>query len=160
MKLKINRVIKNWKHSDKIIFDLNKDFEDNGHGRRFQIQEKNNPFWKKAFREFGLTPKELEPIYKNMVGNHYLDGAAVQEHTDTAPEGFVHTRCNLMIKKPKTGGNPVLDGEELKIEEKDLWLCLASLEKHYSTPIKGGERLIFSFGGLVPIKQIEKIILK
>ena len=34
---------------------------------------------------------------------------------------------------------------EIQIDENDLWLCLASLEKHSSTPVEGGERLIFSF---------------
>lgn len=63
-----------------------------------------------------------------------------------------------MMRKPKNGGNPVIDGEELNIEEGDLWLCLASMELHSSTPITGGERMIFSFGGLVPIKQIENIL--
>jgi hypothetical protein len=32
------------------------------------------------------------------------------------------------------------------------------MEFHTSTPIKGGERLIFSFGGLVPVEQIKNII--
>ena len=63
-----------------------------------------------------------------------------------------------MIKKPNKGGNPILDGEEKNVEVNDLWLCLASLEKHASTPIFGGERLIYSFGALVDIDQIRKII--
>jgi hypothetical protein len=54
-----------------------------------------------------------------------------------------------MIKKPNIGGNPVIDGEEFNIEVNDLWLCLASLETHSSTPIYGGERLIFSYGALI-----------
>jgi hypothetical protein len=64
-----------------------------------------------------------------------------------------------MLKKPLKGGNPVLDGEEIQVDQNDLWLCLASLEKHRTTPIEGGERLIFSFGALVSIDQIKKIIL-
>jgi hypothetical protein len=64
-----------------------------------------------------------------------------------------------MLKKPSKGGNPIIDGEEIEVNENDLWLCLASLEKHYTTPIEGGERLVFSFGALVPIDQIKRIIL-
>jgi hypothetical protein len=157
MKLKINRVIKNWKYANNIIIENNQ-FIENGHGRKFKIQDSAN-HWKDAFNEFGLKPDKIEPIFKNFIGNHFKDGAAVHEHTDFAPDGYVHTRCNLMLKKPLKGGNPILDGEEIEIDKNDLWLCLASLEKHYTTPIEGGERLIFSFGGLVPIEQIKQIII-
>jgi hypothetical protein len=156
MKLKINRVVKNWKLANNVVIESNA-FKDNGFGRKFKSQDFAN-HWEEAFAEFGLKPHCLEPIFKNFIGNHFKDGAAVHEHTDEAPEGFVHTRCNLMLKKPIKGGNPVLDGEEIQIDKNDLWLCLASLEKHYTTPVEGGERLIFSFGGLVPVEQIKKII--
>jgi hypothetical protein len=156
MKLKINRVIKNWKFANNIVIE-NNTFNENGFGRRFKSQDSANHY-EDAFKEFNLKPDRLEPIFKNFIGNHFEDGAAVHEHTDFAPEGFVHTRCNLMLKKPLEGGNPILDGEEIKVDQNDLWLCLASLEKHYTTPIKGGERLIFSFGGLVSIDQINKIL--
>lgn len=157
MKLNISRIVKNWKYAPMVKPSFNFQTNSAGDGRRFSTQD-NAPYWEEAFKEFGLKPVEVEPIFKNLTGNHYQDGAFVHPHTDPAPDGFVHTRCNLMLKKPKEGGNPVLDGEELDIEERDLWLCLASMELHSSTPIKGGERLIFSFGGLVPIKQIEVIV--
>jgi hypothetical protein len=63
-----------------------------------------------------------------------------------------------MIKKPLSGGMPVIDGQELNIEKGDLWLCLASLEEHSSTPINGGERIIFSFGALINKNSVEKIL--
>ena len=158
MKLKINRVIKNWKYANDIVIENNPFITNNeSSGRRFKMQDTANHY-EDAFKEFNLKPDRLEPIFKNFIGNHFADGAAVQGHTDPSPEGLVHTRCNLMLKKPLKGGNPVIDEEELEINKNDLWLCLASLEKHYTTPIEGGERLIFSFGGLVPIEQIKKII--
>jgi len=159
MKLKISRVINKWKYVSNIKPSF--DFRANviGNGRRFATQDVA-PYWEEAFAEFGLKPSEVEPLFKNLTGNHFQDGAFVHPHTDPSPDGFVHTRCNVMLKKPKEGGNPVIDGEEIYIEEGDLWLCLASLELHSSTPIKGGERLIFSFGGLVPSNQIEAIIEK
>lgn len=157
MRLSISRVVKNWKYASMVDPSFNFNLNPLGDGRRFAVQN-TAPYWKEAFAEFGLKPTEVEPLFKNLTGNHFQDGAFVHPHTDPAPEGMVHTRCNLMLKKPKEGGNPVLDGEELDIEEGDLWLCLASMELHSSTPIKGGERLIFSFGGLVPIEQIEAIV--
>ena len=156
MKLNIRRVVKNWKFANDVIIENNL-FKENGFGRRFKMQDFAN-HWEDAFGEFNLKPDRIEPIFKNFIGNHFANGASVHEHTDEAPEGFVHTRCNLMLKKPLKEGNPVLDGEEIKVDKNDLWLCLASLEKHYTTPIEGGERLIFSFGGLVPVEQIKKII--
>lgn len=157
MRLSIPRIIKQWKYASRVKPSL--DFRANsfGNGRRFATQD-IAPYWEEAFFEFGLYPIGVEPIFKNLTGNHFQDGAFVHPHTDPSPERMVHTRCNLMLKKPKEGGNPVLDGEELDIEEGDLWLCLASIELHSSTPIKGGERLIFSFGGLVPVEQIEAIV--
>jgi hypothetical protein len=156
MKLKINRVVRNWKFANEIFIE-NSDFHDNGFGRRFKMQDSAN-HWEDAFAEFGLKPTSVEPMFKNFIGNHFKDEAFVHPHTDPAPNEFVHARCNLMLKKPLKGGNPILDGEEIDIEQNDLWLCLASLEEHSSTPIKEGERLVFSFGGLVPIEQINKII--
>jgi hypothetical protein len=159
MKLKINRVIKNWQYANEIKIN-NKNFIENpvSFGRRFSKQEVEPKLWKKAFNEFNLIPSHIEPMYENFLGNHFIEGASVQIHKDDAPNGFVHTRCNLLLKKPLKGGNPIIDGEEINLEENDLWLVLASLETHGSTPIQGGERFIFSFGGLVPIKQIERIV--
>lgn len=157
MKLNIPRVIKNWEYRSFVTPNTNFQFNTAGNGRRFAMQDVA-PYWKESFAAFGLEPDCVEPIFKNLTGNHFQDGAFVHPHTDPAPDGFVHTRCNLMLKKPKQGGNPILDEEEVNVEEGDLWLCLASMELHSSTPIKGGERLIFSFGGLVPINQIQNII--
>ena len=159
MKLKINRVVKNWVHANKIKIN-NKNFIENkvSFGRRFAKQQVEPKLWKKAFNEFNLIPSCIEPTYENFLGNHFADGASVHMHKDDAPINFVHTRCNLLLKKPTVGGNPIIEGEEIDLEENDLWLVLASLEQHGSTPIQGGERFMFSFGGLVPIKQIERII--
>jgi hypothetical protein len=157
MKLNIPRVIKKWKYAPMVSPSFDFGLNTFGDGRRFSTQD-TAPYWNEAFSEFGLKPTKVEPIYKNLTGNHFKDGAFVHPHVDPAPSGFVHTRCNLMLSKPRKGGNPVLDGEEFEVEEGDLWLCIASMELHSSTPIEGGERLIFSFGGLVPAEQINTII--
>lgn len=158
MKLLITRVVKNWKYANQISLD-NISYQENsvGFGRRFFIQNEML-FWNEAFQEFNLVPDEIEPMFKNLIGNHYLDGAHTHKHTDSSPSGYVHTRCNLMIKKPNIGGNPIIDGEEFNVEVNDLWLCLASLEEHSSTPIYGGERLIFSFGALIKLDKIKNIL--
>jgi hypothetical protein len=157
MKLSIPRVVKSWRYGKLVSPSADFILNNFGQGRRCAIQDEA-PYWREAFAEFGLVPSCVEPIFKNLTGNHFQDGAFSQPHTDPAPDGMVHTRCNLMIRKPIKGGNPVLDGEEIEVEEGDLWLCIASMELHSSTPIMGGERLIFSFGGLVPMEQIMKVV--
>jgi hypothetical protein len=157
VKLYIPRVIKSWEYR-KHVSPFTNFIENNaGSGRRYAV-ENEAPYWYEAFSEFGLIPVCVEPVFKNFTGNHYQDGAFVHPHIDTSPSGLVHTRCNLMLQKPPLGGNPVIDGEEFAVEEGDLWLCIASMELHSSTPIRGGERLVFSFGGLVPIDQIIKVM--
>jgi len=158
VKIKVPRVIKNWRYAEFVIPAIEGFVINNaGSGRKFAIC--SNPLYREeAFKEFNLLPDLEEPIFKNFTGNHYLEGAYVHEHSDSAPDGYVHVRCNLMIKKPKCGGAPIIDGQELVVDEGDLWLCLASLEKHSSTPINGGERVTFSFGALINKQSVEKIL--
>jgi hypothetical protein len=158
MRLLIPRVVCNWEYATHVKPNFsNMKANNSGPGRQFSCQE-SAPYWAEAFSAFGLVPFAVEPMFLNLTGHHYVDGAFVQEHMDPAPPGFVHTRCNLMIKKPLYGGDPILDGEVVPVAAGDLWLCLASLEKHASTPTSGGDRVIFSFGGLVPVAQILKIV--
>lgn len=154
MQISKSRVIKNWSQSKKIV-PFSSGFKSNGYGRRYAMQDQH-PLLLKAFQEFDLTPQYVEPVFKVFTGNHYLDGAHTHKHTDSTLSGFVHVRCNLMIKKSPKGGNPVIDDVEIDVQEGDLWLCAASEEEHSSTPIQGGERIIMSFGGLVPRKQFEE----
>lgn len=156
MKLKIPRVVKNWQYAN-FVTPASSNFISNRYGRKYAKQS-SVEFWEKAFECFGLKPTKVEPMFENFTGIHYLDGAFTHEHNDPAPKGFDHVRCNLMIKKPMAGGNPVIDGKEFEIDVNDLWLCIASKELHKSTPISGGERIIFSFGGLVESSQVEQII--
>lgn len=158
MNITVPRIIKNWRYASAII-PASQGFVTNSvsSGRRFAVC--SNPLYRfEAFQEFNLIPDLEEPMYKNFTGNHYLEGAFVHEHIDPAPNGYEHVRCNLMIRKPSFGGMPVIDGEELTLKEGDLWLCLASLEKHSSTPISNGERIIFSFGALINKHSVEKIL--
>lgn len=116
------------------------------------------PFLAEAFAVFGFNDLASEPQYGTFIGNHYKDGAAVHAHTDTAPDGFAQVRCNWMLKKPPVGGDPILDGEVVPVQEGDLWLCLASLERHSTTAIYGGERWVCSFGALVKNGDLQHLL--
>lgn len=156
MLLKVPRVIKGWKSPDFYEQPTGK-YSNHNFGRRVLICE-SAPFKMEAFAAFGLDGSIPEPVNKNFIGNHYLDGAGVQLHRDSAPEGYVHTRCNWMLKKPEAGGDPVFDGEVVRVDAGDLWICFANLEMHGSTRIQGGERLIYSFGALIPLSQLEHVL--
>jgi hypothetical protein len=157
IQVKCGRVVKNWEFA-RLVEPFTTNFKDNGFGRKYSRQYSHDKFHA-AFEAFGLEPDSVEPDYGIFCGYNYLDGAAVQPHIDYAPKGYVHVRSNLMLKKPESGGNPVIDGYELCVEEGDLWLCFASLERHCSTPVKGGERIIMSFGALINENKVHSIFI-
>jgi len=156
IELKIPRVIKSWGLGKKIS-PAKSGFIDNGYGRKY-AKEQNDPFMLEAFETFNLRPKYLEPTFKVFTGIHYLTGAHTHMHKDTALDGYVHVRCNVMLEKHGVGGLPLIENETLDVEVGDLWIVLASLENHGSTPIRIPKRIIKSFGGLVPIEQVNNII--
>lgn len=158
MRLAVSRVIKNWKVSSDFV-PSEKFFKLNGvsPGRRY-ISHTETPFAEVAFKSYNICMDAPEPLYGHMICNNFNDGAFVHQHIDTAPLGFAHVRCNWMIKKPPIGGDAILDDEIVLLEEGDLWLCIASIERHGTTPISGGERLIYSFGALVGLEQIRPLI--
>jgi hypothetical protein len=159
MKLKVQRIVRGWANGRDVLpassgFALNL----NGAGRKYAVEPMDSN-WSAAFAAFGLTPQEVEPVYQIFTGVHFLDGAHTHMHKDPAPDGFDHVRCNVLIKKPIEGGMPVIDREVLDVDVGDLWLVIATREMHGSTPIKGPERVIKSFGGLVAKSQIDQIVI-
>lgn len=159
MKLAINRVVKHWR-SPQDFLAPSQPFVHNGAGpgRRY-IAHTKTELAESAFQAFGLRMDAPEPLLGHLIGNNFADGAFVQEHRDPAPAGFAHVRCNWMIQKPPVGGDPILDGDVVAVDEGDLWLCIASHERHATTPISGGERLIYSFGALIGLQQMGKVIV-
>jgi hypothetical protein len=158
MQLNVPRIIKGWS-IDRPIKAATAGFTPNsaGPGRKYAI-ENEAPCWLEAFLAFGLTPVRVEPDFKTFTGVHSLPGSFTHTHIDTAPDGLVHVRCNVLLEKPAEGGMPVIDGEVLDVDVGDLWIVLASMEEHGSTPISSPKRVIKSFGGLVPINQVQKIL--
>ena len=133
-------------------------FEPNGYGRKFlKHYAVDAGFAQEVFASFNINTFFDEPRFGNFIGNHCLDGAFVHKHKDFAPDGYHHVRCNFALQMPPYGGNPILDGKELKIKQGDMWICFASLEYHSTTPIKGGQRLVFSCGGIVKSEQAEVV---
>jgi len=158
MNLKIPRIINNWPYVKKLSYSKNFKINPVSPGRRFARQETNLDLWKKSFEPFNIIPEKEEPLLGNLIMNHFEEKAYTHLHKDPAPEGYVHVRANVMLKKPKTGGDIIIDNQQLPVKENDLWLILASLEDHGSTPISKGERLLYSFGCLVKEEKLINII--
>lgn len=159
----MKRIVK-WEHSKEAMSEVlsivnsNTTWKDNGFGRRFVSHLTNfDKYRDSVFALFGLTDVLPEPLFGNFIGNHYSDNAFIHEHTDFPNNEYVHARCNLLITKPLEGGMPIINGKEYNLEEADVWLCIAGRELHSSTPIKGGQRLTLSIGGLVSKKQIDDL---
>lgn len=118
-----------------------------GPGRRMAFFNKA-PLYNELFDVFSLKSLALEPKFKIFIGNNFQDGAFVHEHQDDNLNSLIHARINVMVKKPPKGGNPTLGGQEIQVNEGDIWLCISGKEMHGSKPISGGERYIVSYGGL------------
>ena len=157
MIISIPRIIKNWGNNLNINF--NKNFINNtgSFGRRYAKQKSNEELWKKSFSEFNLFPTLKEPVLGDLVMNHYENEACTHIHKDSAPEGYVHIRANLMLEKPSVGGDVIVDDEIIEVNKNDLWLILASLENHGSTPIENGQRLVYSFGAIIEKDKIKHL---
>jgi hypothetical protein len=155
MKIRQVRVIKNWQYS-KMLEITNEDFIYNTSGikGRSYAKQDTTKYFKEAFKEFNLYPDMVEDRLGVMLLKHDQDGAYTQLHKDPAPIGYIHVRANVMLKKPPKGGDAVIDGQVFELEENDLWLIFPNIEEHGSTPIEGGERLIYSFGALINIQKI------
>ena len=90
-----------------------------------------------------------EPTYKCFLGCN-LSGGEVHPHRDSAPMGKWHVRCNLMLSKPIQGGQPIIKGQPLELQEGDLWAFIPSQVVHWSSRVEGErKRFICSYGFLV-----------
>ena len=70
----------------------------------------------------------------------------------------IHCRFNIQIQKPKGGGNTVIEGKEVYVEENEPMLVLAGLYEHWVSKVEGDrDRLVCTFGHYLPVElAIEK----
>ena len=88
----------------------------------------------------------LDPQFGDFISFNETSGA-IHEHKDNNERGFIHTRYNLLLSVPESGGNPIYDGEVINVEERMLWRCEAGLYNHASLPVIGSKpRINISFG--------------
>jgi hypothetical protein len=88
----------------------------------------------------------FDPQFGDFISFNEMSGA-IHEHKDNNENGFIHTRYNLLLSVPDSGGNPIYDGEVINVEERMLWRCEAGLYNHASLPVIGSKpRINISFG--------------
>lgn len=99
--------------------------------------------------KFKLHKVAQEPMFKDFCG-FITEGGYVHKHKDPNQGSLVHTRFNLLVSKPLAGGIAVINGEEVNVEEGEVWRCDAGLYEHWTTPVVGYKpRIILSFGFLL-----------
>jgi hypothetical protein len=88
----------------------------------------------------------LDPQFGDFISFNETAGS-IHEHKDYNVDSFIHTRYNLLLSVPDSGGNPIYDGKVIDFEERMLWRCEAGLYNHASLPVIGNKpRINISFG--------------
>lgn len=139
----------NWAIANKRLF------KPNGFGRQYgDLALLNAPaiVWdikNKIINHYNLQGCQQEPIFKDYCG-FITEGGAIHKHRDPNKGDKIHTRFNVMVSKPISGGIPLISGQEIHVEEGDVWRCDAGLYEHWCTPVIGDRpRIVLSFGFLV-----------
>lgn len=77
-------------------------------------------------------------------------GKEVKPHRDANKKGKINVRFNMLLKKPKKGGLPIISDKVLRVKENEVWVCLAGLNKHGTTLIESKDgRVLLSIGHYV-----------
>lgn len=123
-----------------------------GPGRFFMTHIKDGVIEQEMIKlahKFGIYEWKPEPLYGNFIGYNF-EGSFIHPHRDKSPTGYTHIRFNIMISKPEKGGEPIIDGNIVDIEENDSWMCIASKQLHQTNPVIGNKRrIVLSLGILV-----------
>jgi len=110
-------------------------------------------FWdirRQAVNLFSVEDYEDEPFYKCFLGCNTESGY-VHRHVDPSPPDKHHVRINIMLSKPFGGGDPIINGRKIHVDERDLWCFFPSFMPHESAPVRGSrKRFVISIGILVP----------
>lgn len=91
-----------------------------------------------------------DPIESKSIGHaimYHRAGAFVETHTDVERSKFPAYRCNILISKPESGGNPTFEDKTIEVNEGDMWTFYAYTERHGAGITKGNvDRILLSFG--------------
>lgn len=126
----------------------------NGAGRYYKAHIDKSlsitPLYKKIRQKIidieSLHNFKYEPTFGDFLSFNE-SGGSIHKHIDPNLDGHIHTRYNLIISMPESGGQPIYNDEIINIKERMLWRCEAGLYNHSSTPVEGNKpRINISFG--------------
>ena len=123
-------------------------------GARF-VNKKTFPIYKELkeinqyiLKELGY--KKNTPICKHdgWFLSYSEKGHIVHTHKDKNPDDDHYiVRFNVIISKPETGGNPIINDKVIEVKENEVWVCKAGEDFHSTTEVKGDyPRVMISFG--------------
>ena len=169
MKVNINR---SWAYKEFISMDeqavllkmagvVRKNLKPNGFGRFYQDHIDKHYLLSKEYKDVKQRIIDVEELTDYILDTNFGDfisfndtGGAIHEHKDGNKPGYIHTRYNLLLSVPESGGNPIYDGEVVDVEERMLWRCEAGLYNHASMPVVGSiPRINISFGFQIKEKK-------
>ena len=86
------------------------------------------------------------------------EGHKVHSHTDDSPrKEDTCVRLNLLLQKPKKGGEAIINNEIINVKENEPWICLAGKYEHSSVKVEGDrDRLILSYGYHVNTNELNQ----
>jgi hypothetical protein len=98
------------------------------------------------------------PFTKGMVASYAEPGDTCYEHIDPVwYEGYHTMHCNVIVQKPESGGNVVIENQEFDMPNGDIICYYVSDLKHSVTKVLGNKnRLMWIFGFCVEKNQNEK----
>ena len=98
------------------------------------------------------------PFAKGMVASYAEPGDTCYEHIDPVwCEGHYTMHCNVIVQKPESGGNVVIEGQEFDMPEGDIICYYVSNLKHSVTEVMGSKnRLMWIFAFCVQEDLNEK----
>ncbi len=80
-------------------------------------------------------------------------------HTDDSDNKNIYTtRLNVLLSKPESGGEPIIDKKTIYIKENEPWICVAGRYEHSTVKTKGKTpRILLSYGYDVPRNLLEAL---
>jgi hypothetical protein len=130
---------------------------------------------KQVVKSYGLDVNDIQKCTDNGIFLSYSEkGHIVRSHKDRPLTWYSENkrdfkdiinkrdietiRFNILLQKPESGGDPIINEDKIMVDELETWVCPASRYYHTTTEVKGDKpRIMISFGYYLNSKQINKI---
>lgn len=101
--------------------------------------------------QYGLSTETPFDTKDGVFLSYSGEGHIVHLHRDFNPDDdTLHIRFNIMIQKPLEGGNPIIGGTTIEVEENQTWICEAGNYAHTIEEVRGDRpRVMLSLGHFI-----------